>query len=107
MTWGSRHFSYQFHHFGRIVLDLSAKEEPLKVAFETDQTTIDRVWFEMERLLQVGSIVGEGWCGDGSWLKSRRCLLPLFPLGLAPDHKMAQITEIIANGRLSQIFFNA
>src|SRR2546422_1165926 len=99
MTRGGCLFFYQFYHFCWIMLHLSGAQEPCKVPFEAGQAAIHRVWFEVKFVLEIGSVVSQRRCGDCTRCKRGFFLSSLLPNGLAPNSKMAQITQIVPYGK--------
>src|SRR6266849_4176516 len=98
VAWGGYFLSYQLDHLCRIMLDVSNTYHPCKVPFEADERAIDGVWLEMHGLLQIVAIVSEGRRCDQLRTKRRFFLARLLPYRFTPDSKVAQITEVVADG---------
>lgn len=107
MTWRGGFLSHQLDNFCWIIGDAFCGQQPCEVPLETDQAAIDRVWLEVQNVLQVGAVVSERWCGHPFRSERRFFLSSLLPDGFTPGGKVTQIAEIVANSDIRQVFFDA
>src|SRR6266496_1057094 len=89
-------FGHEFDGTSRIRLNELRFSDPGKIAFQAHQCSIHCRWFQAERRLKVLPIADEQRRSYCLW--SKAFLLSLTLGVFRPSDKLAQITQVVANG---------